>query len=307
MQGAQMGIKAVGSIRQQGHGWGLWGRIRRVFLPLMCVWASLLVVSPLACAADAVAGQDQAWLSRLKVFYFQDRPIDETSQLIQLTAPDRAEDGALVPITVAASIPQTDERYIKTLHLIIDNNPNPLAGKFTLTPLLGKADLALLIRVDAYSPVRVVAETNDGKLHMSSKFVKASGGCSAPARDTDMSKRLGDMRFSAISPENMSPANPVQTRLSIQHPNVSGLQKDQVTTLFIPPRYVKSVEVRLNDEVVFSAETDISISENPNFQFYLAPDKSGILTAVVTDTDGQVFTHRQVVGQAGATLPQPTN
>lgn len=246
--------------------------------------------------------QEQAWLSRLKNFYFPNKDIAWDESVISLQAPARAEDGALVPIHIQAGFPQTVERYIQALHIIIDNNPNPLAGKFTLTPLLAQADLDLLIRVDAYSPVRVIAETNDGKLYMTGRYVKASGGCSAPPPTKIDEKRIGNMRFSASAVgKQIAPA----TRLSIVHPNLSGLQRDQVTTLPIPPRYIKAIEVKLDNQLVFSAETDISISENPDFQFYLSPDKSGILSATITDTNGETFMHQQKIQPSNAQVPAP--
>lgn len=250
--------------------------------------------------------QEQAWLSRLKSFYFQDKTIIWDESVISLQAPARAEDGALVPIRIQAGFPQSAERYLQSLHLIIDNNPNPLAGKFKLTPLLARANLELLIRVDAYSPVRVIAETNDGKLYMSGRYVKASGGCSAPASNSRAEQAIGEMRFSAQA-TGSSTAALMPTRLSIVHPNLSGLQRDQVSTLPIPPRYIKTVEVTLDEQLVFSAETDISISENPNFQFYLLPEKSGILAAVVTDTDGQTFKHQQRIDKVGKGFPRSSS
>ncbi|TXH60595.1 MAG: quinoprotein dehydrogenase-associated SoxYZ-like carrier [Thiothrix sp.] len=256
--------------------------------------------------APLTTEQEQAWLSRLKNFYFQDQTIVWDESVISLQAPARAEDGALVPVRIQAGFPQSAERYLQSLYLIIDNNPNPLAGKFKLTPLLARADLDLLIRVDAYSPVRVIAEMNDGKLYMSGRYVKASGGCSAPAVQQRADQQIGDMRFSTQSKANPSTELP-PTRLSIVHPNLSGLQRDQVTTLPIPPRYIKSIEVKLDDQLVLSAETDISISENPNFQFYLTPEKSGILAAVVTDTDGQTFRHQQRIDPAGKGVSLPAN
>ena len=250
--------------------------------------------------------QEQAWLSRLKSFYFQDKTIVWDESVSSLQAPARAEDGALVPIRIQAGFPQSAERYLQSLHLIIDNNPNPLAGKFKLTPLLARANLELLIRVDAYSPVRVIAETNDGKLYMSGRYVKASGGCSAPASNSRADQTIGEMRFNTKSAD--SPAAELRpTRLSIVHPNLSGLQRDQVSTLPIPPRYIKTIEVTLDEQLVFSAETDISISENPNFQFYLMPEKSGILAAVVTDTDGQTFKHQQRIDKVGKGFPRPSS
>ncbi|HMT93553.1 quinoprotein dehydrogenase-associated SoxYZ-like carrier [uncultured Thiothrix sp.] len=257
------------------------------------------LAAKLTANLSLTAEQEQAWLSRLKNFYFPDKDISWDESVISLQAPLRAEDGALVPIRIQAGFPQTTERYVQSLSIIIDNNPNPLAGKFRLTPLLAQANLDLLIRVDAYSPVRVIAETNDGKLYMTGRYVKASGGCSAPPPTKIDEKRIGDMRFSTKVAASQSTQ---ATRLSIVHPNLSGLQRDQVSTLPIPPRYIKAIEVKLDNQLVFSAETDISISENPDFQFYLSSGKSGILSAIITDTDGQTFTHQQKIESSGVQM-----
>lgn len=42
----------------------------------------------------------------------------------------------------------------------------------------GQADFETRLRVDEYSHVRVVSELSNGELHMDSRYVKVSGGCS---------------------------------------------------------------------------------------------------------------------------------
>jgi len=240
--------------------------------------------------SESIADQNETWNTLLKAYYFEDKTIIESDELFDFSAPYRAEDGAMVPIEIVAKKPQTEEHYIKSLWIIIDKNPKPLAGKFKFSPLNGKADLSMRIRVDAYSPVRVIAETNENKLYMVSHYVKSSGGCSAPASSDAATAlaRLGKIRLKTSLLKSFE--QPVQTRLAISHPNTSGLQKDQVTTLFIPPHYISKIDVKFEGKTIFSAETDISISENPNFKFYFVPSKAGILTTEITDTKGNKFT-----------------
>lgn len=248
--------------------------------------------------SESIVEQNETWNKLLKDYYFEDKKIISSNELFDFSAPYRAEDGAMVPIKIIAKKPQTKEHYIKSIWIIIDKNPKPLAGKFQFSPLNGKADLSMRIRVDAYSPVRVIAETNDEKLYMVSHYVKSSGGCSAPASSdaaTAMA-RLGKIRLK--TPLLKSFEKPVQTRLAISHPNTSGLQKDQVTTLFIPPHYISKIEVKFEGEMIFSAETDISISENPNFKFYFVPSKAGTLTTEITDTQGKKFTQSKKLSVA---------
>ncbi len=257
----------------------------------------ILVVLLLPTAAPALEQSDTLWQSSLKKHFFADREILNGEGVIALQAPNRAEDGAVVPVRISAGFPQSADHYIKTLTLIIDRNPAPLAGKFHFTPKSGRADLALRIRVNEYSPVRAIAETNEGKLHMVSRFVKSSGGCSAPAgTDLDVAmQRLGKMRLKV---RNMPGHEPLQTRLAISHPNLTGMQKDQVSLLYIPPHFVRKIDVSFEGEPVFSAETDISISENPNFAFFFVPDRAGQLSAEIEDSKGMKFT--KVVTYSGA-------
>ena len=155
----------------------------------LAVRLSVLVLAAL-CASHALATaeEDALWMDGIKSAYFGERPIIESDELIVLEAPKRAENAAIVPIAITAKIPQTQERYIKTVWLIADRNPGPLAGKFEFAPASGRVDLALRIRLNEYTPLRAVAETNDGELYMSRRFVKASGGSvwhkpqSAPGR-----------------------------------------------------------------------------------------------------------------------------
>lgn len=248
-----------------------------------------MVLAPIVGGATTVE-EDMVWTGGLRQAYFGDRPIIQSDELIVLDAPRRADDAAIVPISITAQIPQTEDRYIKAIYLIIDKNPGPLTATFHFTPASGRADLAFRVRVDSYSPVRAIAETNDGELHMSRRFVKASGGCSAPAAsDLDAAMaRLGKIRLKANEVSNR--AEPVAAQLMVSHPNLNGMQMDQVTRLYAPAHFVRHVRVSFEGEEVFSAETGFGISENPSFRFYFVPESEGQLTAEVTDTKNLHFT-----------------
>ncbi len=260
--------------------------------PRYWLLAAILAISGTALADT---GEDSAWLGGLRAAYFGDRPIVESEDVIELEAPVRAEDAAVVPIRIKARIPQTEERYIKTITLIIDANPGQLAGRFHFTPKNGRADLGLRVRVNAYGPVRAIAETNDGKLFMSRRFVKASGGCSA-AVGTDIEaakRRMGKMKFKTDKP--VFAGEPLAVQLRVSHPNLTGLQMDQITHLYSTAHYVEKVAVSFEGQPVFSAETGFSLSENPSFRFYFIPDVAGELHAEVTDTEGLRFTGQYAV------------
>lgn len=268
------------------------------FAGLLRAAALLLVLSPIAVVATTVE-EDMFWTGGLRQAYFGDRPITQSDDLIVLDVPKRAKDAALVPVSITARIPQTDERYIETIYLIIDKNPGALAGKFHFTPKSGRADLAFRVRIDAYTPVRAIAETNDGQLYMSRRFVKASGGCSAPAgSDLDAAMaRLGKIKLKTHGQAQL--AEPLAAQLMISHPNLNGLQMDQVTRLYAPAHFVRHLKVSFEGEEVFSAETGFGISENPSFRFFFVPEDEGQLTAEITDTKDLRFSQTLEVSAAG--------
>jgi sulfur-oxidizing protein SoxY len=244
-------------------------------------------------SAQARAQQDAAWDGALRQQYFGDRPIVESDAVIVLDAPERAENAAIVPIAIRSHAPADGPGAVRTIWLVIDRNPGPLAGTFHLSERNGRADLDLRVRINEYTPVRAVAETAAGALHMSRRFVKASGGCSAPASgDLDAAlARIGQMRIRTR--DGLVPGQPTPVQLLVSHPNLNGLQMDQVSGLYTPARFVKEVRVRFEGDEIFRAETSFAISENPSFGFYFVPQHEGELSAEVIDTDGQRFVHAE--------------
>lgn len=260
-------------------------------------WSFVLLSAAVLVAGVAIAGEDDAaWDSSLKQKFFGDRPIEDGANVVEITGPYRAEDPALVPIQVVSKFPQTRDRYIKTITVITDYNPVPFSAAFSFTPESGKADVATRVRVNAYSNIRAVAETNDGKLYMSKAFIKASGGCSAPI-GTDLEAamaRMGKMKFK-LDGEKIKLNEPNQVQLLISHPSISGLQMDQISRLVKPAHYVDDVKVTFNGNPVLIAKTDIALSTDPNLRFYFVPDKAGILKAEIKDNLGNKFSSEQAV------------
>ena len=251
--------------------------------------AAAVALTALACnASGATDDADARWQS-LKQHYFQDREILPGEGVIELEAPYRAHDAALVPVSMKAGFPQSPERHIRSIMLLIDKNPVPMAGHFKLTPQSGLAAISTRVRVNEYSHVRAVAETSDGKLYMATRFVKASGGCSAPAsKDLDNAlTRLGKMKL------RQSPAivgEPSQAQILISHPNTTGMQVDQVTQHYIPAHYIENIDIKYAGQSVLNIETNISMSEDPSIHFYFTPSGSGELSVEATDTDDKTFT-----------------
>ncbi len=241
--------------------------------------------------SGAPARADDPWPD-IKRDVFDNRDILEEDGTITLDAPYRAEDAAVVPLTMR--IPASIAGDVKTLTLVIEKNPAPVAATFHFGDAAGKGDrmLSTRVRIDMYSNVRAVIETTDGKLHMATKYVKASGGCSAAAgKDADEAfANLGKMQIRTFDKSaDRTPATR-EAQVMVRHPNFTGMQMDQVTRDYTPARFVQELTVKRGGELVFRMEGGISISENPNFRFTFAPAKDNTLEVTVKDTDGAEFT-----------------
>ena len=247
-----------------------------------------LLVSPLrGLAAEGDAQSDvDIWATLLKPHYFGDTPLTEGRAIIDMKTPYRSEDAAFTPVSISAGIPQTEARYIKDIYVFVENNPQPLAGIFHLTPASGRADLALRVRVDQYTNIRAVAVLNTGEHHLVTNFVKAQGGCSAPAA-SDFEKameHIGEMKFRAVSDD--AHADLMIGQFLLSHPNVTGMQKDQKTQLIRPEHYVKTIKLYEGDKLLMTAETGFSVSEDPSFRFFFRPAGASEIRAEVEDSKG---------------------
>ena len=93
------------------------------------------------------------------------------SDRIRIKAPDIAENGAVVPITVKFDIPAAE-----SVSIIAEHNPAPLAASFDLSGSSGGL-VSTRIKMGKTSPVHAVVKAGD-KLYRASKEVKVTiGGC----------------------------------------------------------------------------------------------------------------------------------
>ena len=216
-----------------------------------------------------------------------DAPVADGVDVLALDAPYRANDAATVPIAFT----QVGEARIERAAVVVDENPSPVAAEFEFAPGMGPLDFEMRVRVDQYSNVRVVADTADGQ-YMVGRFVKASGGCSAPAsRDPEVAlSTMGQMRLREFTDTSAAISTPRrEAQIMIRHPNYSGLQRDQVTQLFVNAHFIDTIEVMQGEEPLWSMTGGISISENPVFRFSYDDNGSTDLTVRATDTEGNVF------------------
>jgi sulfur-oxidizing protein SoxY len=247
----------------------------------------------------AHAQDDEAARARWKDLaqeIFGGKQIQAGEGKIALEAPDRAFDAALVPITISVQNPKD----VRSIYLVIDNNPAPLAAHFSFGPMGDPQTIKLRVRVDQYTNMHAVEETSDGALYETHRFVKASGGCSAPSGSYD-SKALasiGEMKLRWLS--DPQPSDARQAQLLIRHPNFNGMQRDPATQGYTPARFLKSVDISLNGEKVLHLDSDISVAADPAITFGVTAQRGGKLAVTARDSDNAVFEHGFDIDERGS-------
>ncbi len=146
---------------------------RRKFLGTTTLGLAALALAPVNLSAlDYRKSKPKAWTATkvddaIKEVFGSAKTV---SGAIDLKAPDIAENGAVIPISVESSL------NAKTVAIFQDANPESTVAVFTI-PKDGVIDYAIRIKMRKTGTVTVVADV-DGKLVSTSKVVKVTiGGC----------------------------------------------------------------------------------------------------------------------------------
>jgi sulfur-oxidizing protein SoxY len=262
--------------------------LRQVTLLAAMLTGSALLGGLQPAFADAEDDQDRtARWKQLQESLFPHREVLDSGGIITVDAPPRALDAALVPV----ELHMTGNKAVKGVYLIIDDNPAPMAAHFVFGPTADPRDLKLRVRVNAYTNIHAIAETQDGQLHAATKFVKAAGGCSAPAGpdDTAALADMGRMKLRLLGDFNAG--KPMQAQLMIRHPNFNGMQMNQVTRYFTPARFIRTIDATYDGGQVFHLDSDISLSTDPVITFGFVPHAKGQMKVVAQDSNNATFAH----------------
>jgi sulfur-oxidizing protein SoxY len=244
------------------------------FRSAMSIVAALLGAGLATAPAKAIAQSEadaQRW-KELSAAIFHDQTLQDGGHLIAIDAPYRADDAAVVPLAIRFTLPADDARQVRKVTLVIDANPSPVAATFTLGDNTGTDSISTRVRVDDYTYVHAIAELSDGRLYVAQRYVKAAGGCSAPAtRQVADSIPTGAIRVRLLGAEGGENPSLREAQVMVHHPNYSGMQMDQVTRLYVPAFFVHHVSVTQDGRPILDIDSNISISENPEYRFDFRP------------------------------------
>jgi len=101
-----------------------------------------------------------------------------TAGKVTLKAPEIAENGNTVPITVSVDSEMTAQSYVQSVTLLAEGNPNPAVATFHFSPMSGEASATTRMRLAKTQNVIAIAKMSDGSVFMDKKQVKVTiGGC----------------------------------------------------------------------------------------------------------------------------------
>lgn len=258
--------------------------------------AALAGLTALTAATPAAAG---TVFDELRPAITGSRPILDGHGIVSIKAPYRPEDIRAVPFDVDARL--SGGRSIKSVILVVDNNPSPVAASFKFGPGRDHVSLKINFRLNQQSDVRAIVEANDGKLYMTSQLVKFPGGqaaCSAPPQTppAETAANMGKMALTEMASSAAASTTTPRVKYELSHPNHTGMVLDQITLLYTPLKMVEKLSVRQGDEPVFDMEGSIAINENPVIEFDYKRNGAPAITITARDTDGSEFTKVFPVG-----------
>jgi len=97
---------------------------------------------------------------------------------LTLNAPEIAENGNSVPISVSVDSPMTEDAYVESVSIFAEDNPLPEVITFNFTKNSGEAYAATRMRLAQTQNVIAVAKLSDGTVLSDTRNVKVTiGGC----------------------------------------------------------------------------------------------------------------------------------
>ena len=147
---------------------------RRAMLAASARLAGLLATAGLLPAAAQAAWNQSAFEAKTMAELMKalGAGAPAASKDVTITGPDIAENGAVVPVGAASTLPG-----VKKLLLLVEKNPSMLAASFDVTDAID-ASVNTRVKMGQSSNVFAVAMMNDGKVLYASKEIKVTlGGC----------------------------------------------------------------------------------------------------------------------------------
>src|ERR1700709_1701527 len=97
----------------------------------LCIAGMLTVTFGARLAPAATADAYDPWPGLVQDI-FNNRPMNDGADVIGIEMPYRAEDAAIVPVTLRTKLSPADSRHVRRVTLVIDENLAPMAATIDL-------------------------------------------------------------------------------------------------------------------------------------------------------------------------------
>ena len=135
--------------------------------------ATVFVVTGLNLDRAAASAED----AMKEVMAFTDGQ-EPAAGKVKLSAPEIAENGNTVPISVSVDSPMSADDYVESVLVVAQGNPRPGVATFKFSPMSGVAEASTRMRLAKTQKVIAVAKMSNGAVFMDAKDVKVTiGGC----------------------------------------------------------------------------------------------------------------------------------
>ncbi len=234
---------------------------RRMFLSVLATGLAAALVLPLRAMAaawnqsafDAIGLNDT--LKSLAIGNLL------SAKELQIIAPDKAENGAIIQIEATSLLPNTEAIYV-----LVDKNPTALLGKYAFKN--GAQPFFITrIKMAETSDVTIIAKVGD-KFYATSKKVEVlENGCGGGGSANEKFETSMKLRAKLTG-------ETTEVKAIIIHPMHTGRGKDDVGNL-IPAHFIQTAVVSLNEKPVLEMQLGTGISKNPYLTFKIVGAKVG--------------------------------
>jgi thiosulfate oxidation carrier protein SoxY/thiosulfate oxidation carrier complex protein SoxZ len=233
---------------------------RREFIAMFSVAASLLMlpITVLAAVWNKTAFNAEKLDEAEKVLEING---EIPSSNIKITAPGRAENGAIVQVEIDASIAN-----VEAIAIFVEKNPTPLIANVMLAKG-AQAKLVTRIKMAETSDIKVVVKA-DGKYFTASKNVQVlENGCGGGGSANE--KFESSMKLRAKQKGHLT-----EIKAIIIHPMHTGRAKDDAGNI-IPAHFIQIADLMLNGQPVLQMQWGTGIAKNPYLTCFVDNAKVG--------------------------------
>ena len=180
---------------------------------------------------------------------------------LQIVAPDKAENGAIIQIEATSLLPNTEAIYV-----LVDKNPTALLGKYEFKNG-AQPFFVTRIKMAETSDVTLIAKVGEQFYSVSKKVEVLENGCGGGGSANEKFEPSMKLRAKLVG-------DTTEVKAIIIHPMHTGRGKADNGEL-IPAHFIQTAAISLNDKPILEMQLGTGISKNPYLTFRVKGAKIG--------------------------------